>query len=57
MSLYPVFLDLRDARVVIVGGGPVAASKLDGLLAAGARRHGDRAGDLRDQRSDRWVSS
>jgi|GEM_PF-1484959 len=37
MSLYPVFLDLRDARVVIVGGGPVAASKLDGLLAAGAR--------------------
>jgi uroporphyrin-III C-methyltransferase/precorrin-2 dehydrogenase/sirohydrochlorin ferrochelatase len=37
VTLYPVFLDLRDARVVIVGGGTVAAAKLDGLLAAGAR--------------------
>jgi len=36
MSLYPVFLDLRGLHVVIVGGGPVAASKLDGLLVAGA---------------------
>ncbi|MEJ7599313.1 MAG: bifunctional precorrin-2 dehydrogenase/sirohydrochlorin ferrochelatase [Kofleriaceae bacterium] len=35
--LYPVFLKLADLPVVIVGGGPVAASKLDGLLAAGAR--------------------
>ncbi len=37
MSLYPAFLDLRERDVVIVGGGPVAASKLDGLLAVGAR--------------------
>ena len=36
MSLYPVFLKLAGERVVVVGGGPVAASKLDGLLAAGA---------------------
>lgn len=36
MTLYPVFLKLDGVPVVIVGGGAVAASKLDGLLAAGA---------------------
>lgn len=36
-ALYPVFLKLDGLPVVIVGGGQVAASKLDGLLAAGAR--------------------
>lgn len=36
-ALYPVFLKLDGLRVVVVGGGPVAAGKLDGLLAAGAR--------------------
>ena len=36
-ALYPAFLKLDGLPVVIVGGGPVAASKLDGLLAAGAR--------------------
>jgi uroporphyrin-III C-methyltransferase / precorrin-2 dehydrogenase / sirohydrochlorin ferrochelatase len=36
MTLYPVFLKLAGERVVVVGGGTVAASKLDGLLAAGA---------------------
>src|SRR3954471_21307290 len=35
--LYPAFLKLQGLPVVVVGGGPVAASKLDGLLAAGAR--------------------
>lgn len=35
--LYPVFLKLDGLEVVVVGGGVVAASKLDGLLAAGAR--------------------
>lgn len=35
-GLYPVFLRLANLPVVLVGGGPVAASKLDGLLAAGA---------------------
>lgn len=34
--LYPVFLKLDGLPVVIVGGGPVAASKLRGLLDAGA---------------------
>jgi len=36
-ALYPVFLKLEGLRVVVVGGGTVAASKLDGLVAAGAR--------------------
>ncbi len=36
-ALYPVFLDLRDLPVVVVGGGTVASGKLSGLLDAGAR--------------------
>jgi uroporphyrin-III C-methyltransferase/precorrin-2 dehydrogenase/sirohydrochlorin ferrochelatase len=36
-ELYPAFLKLSDRRVVVIGGGPVAASKLDALVAAGAR--------------------
>jgi uroporphyrin-III C-methyltransferase/precorrin-2 dehydrogenase/sirohydrochlorin ferrochelatase len=35
-SFYPVFLRLAGRRVLLVGGGPVAASKLQGLLDAGA---------------------
>jgi len=34
---YPVFLRLAGMPVVVVGGGTVAAQKLAGLLAAGAR--------------------
>jgi thioredoxin-dependent adenylylsulfate APS reductase len=34
---FPVFLQLAGRRVVVVGGGPVAAGKLAALLAAGAR--------------------
>ena len=34
--MFPVFLKLQGRRVVVVGAGPVAASKLDALLAAGA---------------------
>jgi siroheme synthase-like protein len=35
--LYPAFLRLAGLPVVVVGGGTVAASKLAGLLEAGAR--------------------
>ena len=34
--LYPVFLKLGGLPVVVVGGGTVAASKLEGLVEAGA---------------------
>jgi uroporphyrin-III C-methyltransferase / precorrin-2 dehydrogenase / sirohydrochlorin ferrochelatase len=36
-GLYPAFLKLEGRPVLLVGAGPVAASKLDGLLAAGAK--------------------
>jgi len=36
-KVYPVFLRLDGEPVLVVGGGTVAAGKLDGLLAAGAR--------------------
>ena len=36
-ELFPAFLKLGSRPVVVVGGGPVAASKLAALLAAGAR--------------------
>lgn len=35
-ELLPLFLHLRGRRVVLVGAGPVGASKLGALLAAGA---------------------
>jgi uroporphyrin-III C-methyltransferase/precorrin-2 dehydrogenase/sirohydrochlorin ferrochelatase len=36
-ELYPAFLKLANRPVVVVGGGPVAASKLAALVSAGAR--------------------
>jgi uroporphyrin-III C-methyltransferase / precorrin-2 dehydrogenase / sirohydrochlorin ferrochelatase len=36
VTMYPAFLRLEGRRVVLVGGGAVAAGKLEGLLAAGA---------------------
>jgi uroporphyrin-III C-methyltransferase/precorrin-2 dehydrogenase/sirohydrochlorin ferrochelatase len=38
-SLFPAFLKLAGRRVLVVGGGPVAASKLAALVAAGAVVH------------------
>jgi uroporphyrin-III C-methyltransferase/precorrin-2 dehydrogenase/sirohydrochlorin ferrochelatase len=35
-ALFPVFLKLAGRRVVVVGGGPVAAAKVDSLRRAGA---------------------
>lgn len=35
--LFPAFLRLADRKAVVVGGGPVATSKVPALLAAGAR--------------------
>ncbi len=37
MAKYPIFLELSDRRVVIVGGGTVAARKAEPVLKAGAR--------------------
>ena len=34
--MFPAFLKLEGRRVVVVGGGAVAASKIESLLAAGA---------------------
>lgn len=37
MSLFPMFVKLAGRRVVIVGGGEIAAGKMDALLEAGAQ--------------------
>jgi uroporphyrin-III C-methyltransferase/precorrin-2 dehydrogenase/sirohydrochlorin ferrochelatase len=37
MRWLPLFLDLRERRVVVVGGGPVAERKVDLVLQSGAR--------------------
>jgi uroporphyrin-III C-methyltransferase/precorrin-2 dehydrogenase/sirohydrochlorin ferrochelatase len=36
MSLFPIFVKLTGRPVLVVGAGPVAESKIGGLLAAGA---------------------
>lgn len=36
MSYYPVFLDVKDRRCVVCGGGSVALRKVEALLKAGA---------------------
>ena len=48
MAKYPIFLELGDRRVVLIGGGSVATRKASALLDAGARLVvvADRAGDV-----------
>src|SRR4051794_5883463 len=36
MSYYPIFLDLRQRRCAVIGGGAVAARKVEALLVAKA---------------------
>jgi len=36
MAYYPIFLEMRNRRCAVIGGGPVAEGKVAGLLAAGA---------------------
>jgi len=36
MRYYPIFLDLKARRAVVIGGGPVAERKVATLLKAGA---------------------
>src|SRR5260221_3080999 len=40
MSLFPIFVKLQGRLVVLVGAGEIAAQKMEGLLAAGARLRG-----------------
>ncbi|HTZ48340.1 MAG TPA: siroheme synthase CysG [Verrucomicrobiae bacterium] len=37
MTLFPAFLKLQNRRVLVVGGGTIAASKIPSLLEAGAQ--------------------
>ncbi len=37
MTLFPLFADIKNRRVVVVGGGSVAERKINSLLAAGAQ--------------------
>lgn len=37
MALFPMFVDLRGRRVLVIGGGEVAGRKVQALLHAGAR--------------------
>jgi uroporphyrin-III C-methyltransferase len=39
MSLFPAFLKLANRRVLVVGGGNLAAQKIPGLLEAGVQVH------------------
>jgi precorrin-2 dehydrogenase/sirohydrochlorin ferrochelatase len=38
MAKYPIFLEMQNRRVVVIGGGSVAFRKAQNLLEAGARR-------------------
>jgi siroheme synthase-like protein len=61
MSLFPIFVKLHGRLVVVVGGGEIAAGKIDGLLRAGARVrviapevHASFAEPIRDRKVE-WI--
>lgn len=37
MTYYPIFLNLQNQPAVVIGGGPIAEGKVQGLLEAGAQ--------------------
>ena len=37
MRYYPIYLNLQSRRVLVVGGGAIAAGKTEQLLASGAK--------------------
>lgn len=37
MGYYPIFLELKDRRCIVIGGGEVGQRKAEGLLEAGAK--------------------
>jgi precorrin-2 dehydrogenase/sirohydrochlorin ferrochelatase len=37
MTYYPIFLDLKDKEILVVGGGKVAERKIEALLTCGAK--------------------
>lgn len=37
MTLYPIYLKMRDAKAVVVGGGSIGESRVESLLECGAR--------------------
>ena len=49
MNLFPLFVKLDGRRVIVVGGGEVATSKINGLLQAGALSHVHEFGGSRNK--------
>jgi precorrin-2 dehydrogenase / sirohydrochlorin ferrochelatase len=52
---YPLFLDLTDQPVVVIGAGKVAARKIRSLLAAGARVTAISPQAYRLPKAVRWI--
>jgi precorrin-2 dehydrogenase/sirohydrochlorin ferrochelatase len=62
-SLFPIFLKLDSRRCVVVGGGTIAARKLEGLLDCGAEVHvvapavNEEIGELARSGRIRWLQA
>ena len=63
MRPYPVMMNLREKRVIVIGGGKVAFRKATGLLDSGATvvvispRLAPEMERLRDERQIEWIES